>query len=137
MIAKVRIKYLKISPRKLRLVLPLIRKKTVPVALSILDNTNKKAAGMVYKALSSAVANAKRFPNINENQLFVSEVFADGGPIMHRFRARSMGMANEIKKRTAHLTIELDTLVPVKAKAAPAAKKVKKVAKTAKVTKKE
>lgn len=111
MISKARIKYLRISARKLRLVLPLIKKKTVPVALSILENTPKKAARLAYQALKSAAANAKRFPNINENELYVSKAFADGGPILHRFRARSMGMANEIKKRTAHLTIELDTMI--------------------------
>ena len=113
MIAKAKIKYLRISPKKLRLLLPLIRNKTVPVALSILENTNKKAASYIYKAVYSAAANAKRLPNVGENDLYISRIFADGGPMLKRYKARAMGMAATIRKRSCHLTVELDTLTPV------------------------
>ncbi len=112
MIAKAKIKYLKISPKKLRLLLPLIRNKAVPAALSILENTNKKAASYIYKAVHSAAANAKRLPNVDENDLYISGIFADGGPMLKRFRARAMGVATTIRKRSCHLTVELDTLTP-------------------------
>ena len=120
MIAKAKIKYLRISPRKLRLVLPLIKNKTVPVALSILENTNKKAASYIYKAVYSAAANARRLPNVDENDLYISKIFADGGPVLKRYKARAMGMAAMIKKRTSHLTVELGALKK------PASKKVQK-----------
>ncbi len=128
MIAKAKIKYLRISPKKLRLLLPLIRNKTVPVALSILENTNKKAASYIYKAVYSAVANAKRLPNVDENDLYICRIFADGGPMLKRYKARAMGMAAMIRKRSCHLTVELDTLTPV-------SKTVKKVPKVKKVEK--
>ena len=128
MIAKAKIKYLRISPRKLRLVFPIIKNKTVPIALSLLRNTNKRAAGIVYKAVHSAAANAKRFPNINENDLYVSKIFADGGPVFKRFRAQPMGTATTIRKRTSHLTVELDAAQKPVQHDKPA-KKVKKVTK--------
>jgi len=128
MIAKAKIKYLRISPRKLRLLLPLIRNKTVPVALSILENTNKKAASYIYKAVYSAAANAKRLPNVGENDLYISRIFADGGPMLKRYKARAMGVAATIRKRSCHLTVELDTLTPV-------SKRVKKVKKVSKIKK--
>ena len=124
MIARAKIKYLKVSPRKLRLVFPLIKNKRVPIALSILENLNKKAAKMAYKAVHSAAANAKRFPNISENDLYISKIFADGGPMLKRFKAQAMGTATMIRRRSAHLTVELDAL------AKPAHKEVKKVRKT-------
>ena len=132
MIAKAKVRYLRISPRKLRLVLPLIKSKTVPVALSILENTNKKAALYVHKAVRSAAANAKRLPNVNEDDLYISKIFADGGPMQKRFRAAPMGMAAMIRKRTSHLVVELDVL---KKPVSEEVKKVKKAGKVKKVTK--
>lgn len=128
MVAKAKIKYLKVSPRKLRLLLPLIKNKTVPVALFILENTNKKAASYIYKAVHSAAANAKRLPNINEDDLYISRIFADGGPMLKRYRAQPMGMAAMIRRRTSHLTVELDILKR------PVSKEVKKVSKVSKVS---
>jgi len=129
MIAKAKIRYLKISPRKLRLVLPLIRNKNVAVALATMENTNKKAATYAYKALHSAAANAKRLPNVNEGNLYVSKIFVDGGPVAKRQRAMSMGSAGTIRKRTSHLTIELDMLKGPAIKPVQKGKKVKKVQK--------
>ena len=139
MLTKAKIKYLKISPRKLRLVLSLVKGKTVPMALSILRNVNKKAALYAYKAVHSAAANAKRFPNIKEDNLYISKIFADGGPMLKRYKSRPMGMAAMIRKRTAHLTVELDMLTPVavstKSRPAESGKKLqqKKTKETVKV----
>jgi len=140
MISKARIKYLKISPRKLRLVLPLVRNKSVSMALATLEHTNKKASLLVYKAIASAAANAKRFPNVSEEDLYVSQIFADGGPMLKRFKARPMGMANTIRKRTSHLTVELDSRKPVFESAStiadkkPKTKSIKRVHKAKKQT---
>lgn len=108
MLAKAIVKYAKISPRKIREVIDLIRGRNVIEALSVLKGTNKKAAGILVKGLSSALANAKRLPNVNENNLYISCIFADGGPFLKRFKAQTQGRAATIKKRTSHITIELD-----------------------------
>ncbi len=115
--------------------LPLIKNKTVPAALSILENTNKKAALHVHKAIRSAAANARRLPNINENDLYVSRIFADGGPMLKRFRAQAMGMAAMIRKKTSHLVVELDVLKRPVLKKVTKAKKPKKMKKVAEAIK--
>jgi large subunit ribosomal protein L22 len=103
-------KYLKISPRKIRLVVDLIRGKDAGEALTILKFTRKrKAAGMIAKVLNSAIANAQvKFPNIDVDNLFVSRVFADKAPYLKRFRAAPRGRGVRILKRYAHVTIYLD-----------------------------
>jgi large subunit ribosomal protein L22 len=110
--AKAYAKHVRISPRKMRLVVDLIRGKKVEDALVILQSTQKKASPMVEKLLRSAVANAlftgedeKEAPQFDVDELFVKRAFVDGGPTMKRFRPRSMGRANRIRKRTSHLTI--------------------------------
>lgn len=121
------------------MVLSLVKGKTVPMALSILGSVNKKAALYAYKAIHSAAANAKRFPNIKEDNLYISKIFADGGPMLKRYKSRPMGMAAMIRKRTAHLTVELDMLTPVavsaKSRSAQGAKLLqqKKIKETVKV----
>jgi large subunit ribosomal protein L22 len=97
-------RYLRISPRKVRLVINAIRRKPALQALGDLRNLNKKAARLVEKGLKSAVANAKG-KGLEESRLIVSEVKADGGPVFKRFMSRSMGRADQILKRTSHLTI--------------------------------
>lgn len=104
--AKVVLKYLRISPRKARLVLDAIRFKPVQKAHFILTTLNKKAAVMASKALSSAVANAKVL-GMDENKLYVSDVRADGGPVFKRFMSRSMGRADRLLKRTTHLSLSV------------------------------
>ena len=101
-------KYIRISPQKARLVVDLVRGKKVEEARQILLYTRKYAAGHVSKVLSSALANAKQNPNIDENILFVKEVFVDQGPSLKRFRARAQGRAAAIKKRMSHITVVLD-----------------------------
>lgn len=104
--ARALVKYLRISPRKVRLVINTIRRKPVGIAFSVLTTLNKKAARLVEKGLKSAVANAKG-KGLDESRLMVSEIKADGGPVMKRFMSRAMGRADEILKRTTHLTIVL------------------------------
>ncbi len=105
--ARVVLKYLRISPRKARLVLDTIRFKPVHKASAILKTlTKKKAAGMALKALTSAVANAKVL-GMDEAKLYVSDVHADGGPVFKRFMSRSMGRADRILKRTTHLSLSV------------------------------
>jgi large subunit ribosomal protein L22 len=102
--AKALVKYLKIGPRKMRLVLDAIRHKPVPQAFRILTVLKKKAARMAEKALKTAVANAKVL-ELDENRLYVAKVWADGGPVMKRFMSRSMGRADRMLKRSTHLTL--------------------------------
>ena len=104
--ARAVVKYLRISPRKVRLVTQTIIRKPVTNARSILMALNKKAARLVEKALKSAVANAKG-KSMEESRLFVLQAKADEGPLMKRFMSRSMGRADRILKRTTHLTLIL------------------------------
>ncbi len=101
-------KYIRMSPQKVRLVVDLVRGKRVEEARQILQYTRKYAADPVSKVLNSALANAKQNPNIDENILFVKEVFVDQGPSLKRWRARAQGRAASIKKRMSHITVVLD-----------------------------
>jgi len=108
MISKAVIKYIRLSPRKVRTVIALIKGKDAKYALGLLDNANNKSSTVLYKLLKSAVANAKRFPNVNEDELYISDIYADGGPVLKRFRAEAMGRASVLRRPTAHITIVLD-----------------------------
>lgn len=100
-------RFVRISPRKVRLVLDLIRRKPVGQAFLILANTKRRAARVVEKILKSAAANAKE-KKMNESKLVVRTAFADGGPTMKRFLPRAMGRADKILKRSAHITLVLE-----------------------------
>ncbi|OGW80125.1 MAG: 50S ribosomal protein L22 [Omnitrophica bacterium RIFCSPLOWO2_12_FULL_44_17] len=104
--AKAVTKHIRISPRKLRLVVDTIRYKSVPAAYGVLQNLNKKGSPIVEKTLKSAHANAK-VKKMDETRLYVAKIFADGGPVMKRYMERSMGRADVVLKRTAHLTVVL------------------------------
>ena len=99
-------RYLRISPRKMRLVIDTIRRKPVPEAFSILAHLKKRASNLVAKTLKSAQANAKG-KKMDEDRLYVREIRADGGPMLKRYMSRSMGRADVILKRTTHLTVVL------------------------------
>ncbi len=111
--AKAILKYSRVAPRKVRLVVDLIRGKAVSEAVNILKFTRRSASGVLEKVLKSAVANAENLEIGDPDDLLVQEAFVDGGPVLKRFRARSMGRANPIKKRTSHITL----VVGVKEKA--------------------
>ncbi|SHF33421.1 LSU ribosomal protein L22P [Thermoanaerobacter uzonensis DSM 18761] len=98
-------RYVRISPRKVRLVLNLIRGKHVDEALTILRFTPKRASGIVAKVLKSAIANAENNHGMNRDNLYVAKAVADEGPTMKRVFPRAMGRADVIRKRTSHITI--------------------------------
>lgn len=108
--AKAVARYIRMSPQKVRLVADLIRGKNVREARNILLYTRKYAAGIVANVLKSAVANATQNPNIDENILYVKEIYVDHGPSLKRWRARAQGRAAGIKKRSSHITVILDEM---------------------------
>ena len=103
--AKAVAKQVRIAPRKVRLVVDLIRGKQVGDAVAILRHTPKTASPVVEKLLNSAIANAEHNYEMDVNNLVVSEVFVDEGATLKRFRPRAMGRASRINKRTSHITI--------------------------------
>ena len=100
-------KWLRIAPRKARLVVEHIRGRTVPEARTVLAFTDRAAAREVEKVLRSAVANAEANHDLVGDELIVSAAYVDEGPIMKRWRARARGRAARIGKRTCHITIRL------------------------------
>jgi large subunit ribosomal protein L22 len=114
MIAKASASFVHISPRKVRYVIDLIRKKPVGDAQAILNGSPRRAGGILRKLLNQALDAAAKNSKVHANDLIVSKVLADGGPSMKRFRAATMGRANRIKKRTSHIQIELDISKVVK-----------------------
>ncbi len=103
--AKAVLRYLRMTPRKVRLVIDLIRGRDVAEALTVLKYLPRAAAPVVEKVLNSAVANAERQELGDSESLKISKAYVNGGPVLKRFRARSMGRANPIHKRTSHVTI--------------------------------
>jgi large subunit ribosomal protein L22 len=102
-------KFVRVSPRKARLVADTIRGRTVPEARTILAFTERAAAIDVEKVLSSAVANAESNPALhwNGDELVIVSVAVDEGPTLKRWRARARGRVARIKKRTCHITIHV------------------------------
>ena len=105
--ARAKLSYARISSRKVKIVIDLIRNKPVGVALGILKNTPKAASPVVEKLLKSAIANAETNHNMNVENLYVSEVFADQGSTLKRVQARAQGRAFRINKKTSHITLKL------------------------------
>ena len=103
--AKAHLKYARISPRKVKIVLDLIRGKDVATAMAILKNTPKSASEYLTKLLRSAVANAENNFNMDASKLYVSECFVCPGPTLKRIMPRAQGRAYRIFKRTSHVTI--------------------------------
>ncbi|MDZ4166000.1 MAG: 50S ribosomal protein L22 [Smithellaceae bacterium] len=101
-------KYIRMSPQKMRLVVDLIRGKDLDEAEKILSFTRKAAAEPVGKLLRSAKANATQNAAIDEDILYVKEIYVDQGPSLKRWRARAQGKAAPIRKRTSHVTVVLD-----------------------------
>ncbi|WOV87288.1 50S ribosomal protein L22 [Sporosarcina oncorhynchi] len=103
--AKSTARTVRIAPRKVRLVVDLIRGKKIGEAVAILRLTPKAASPVVEKVLKSAIANAEHNYDLDVENLIVSEVFVDEGPTMKRFRPRAQGRASAINKRTSHITV--------------------------------
>jgi large subunit ribosomal protein L22 len=98
-------RYVRVSPRKARLVVDLIRGKKIDDARAILKFSPRAAAEIVEKVLNSAVANAERNLHLNADELIVGSTFVDEGPTLKRIRPRAMGRAFRINKRTSHITV--------------------------------
>ena len=103
--AKAYLKYARISPRKVKIVLDLIRGKDAATAMAILKNTPKSASEYLIKLLNSAIANAEHNFNRDASKLYVSECFVCPGPILKRIMPRAQGRAYRINKRTSHVTL--------------------------------
>ena len=103
--ARAYLKYLRISPRKVKIVLDLIRGKDTKTAMAILKNTNKIACEALIKLLKSAIANAEHNFGMDASNLYVSECFVCPGPILKRIQPRAQGRAFRINKRSSHVTL--------------------------------
>ncbi len=109
MMAKAHARYIRISPRKIRLIMDEIRGKRVEDALNILSFMPKKGAKILKKLIESAVANAEN-QNMDVDQLRITRIYADEGPMLKRWRPRALGRATMIRKRTSHLTVILEEI---------------------------
>lgn len=107
-LVRAHLKYLRIAPRKVRLVADLIRNKNAVEASKILKFTPKRAAKDLAKLLDSARANARNNFNLGEGSLFIREIKVDGGAVYKRYMPQARGSAHMIKKRTSHITLVLE-----------------------------
>ena len=107
MLIKASLNYLHIAPRKVRLIVDLIRRHKVSDARTFLNFCVKKGALPIKNLLYSAIANAKNNFELKEDDLFIKEIKVDEGPKMKRWRARSRGRAMPIQKKTSHITLVL------------------------------
>ena len=98
-------KYLRVSPRKVRLVINLIRGKKVREAEAILDFSPNKGAEFAAKVLKSAVANAENNLSLAKDDLYVTKAYVDEGPSLRRFKPRAQGRADRMVHRMSHITI--------------------------------
>ena len=105
--AKATAKYVRMYPSKLKPVTDLVRGKDLNEALTILKFTSGKGAELVEKVVQSAAANAENNHDMNPDELYVAEIYANQGPTMKRFRAGAQGRASMILKRTSHIAVTL------------------------------
>jgi len=122
-----KLKYLRITPRKVRLVANLIRGKKVEEAQNILNFTIKKSAKSILKLLNSGVANAHNNFQLDPGNLYISKIIVDQGPKYKRWMPRARGRVSEIQKKSSHITLVLDEITPGKKTKKP--RKVKGVKK--------
>ncbi len=101
-------RYIRISPRKARLVAQNIKNMNVNDALDLLQFTPKKAARILYKVLYSAISNANNNYSLDVDNMYVKTILIDEGPMWKRIRPRAMGRATRILKRTSHITVIID-----------------------------
>ncbi len=106
--SKAVLKYIRVTPRKARLVIDLIRGRGVETALGTLEFNTKAVSTPIGKLLRSAIANAENNMNLDVDKLYIKKAFVDAGPTLKRMRPRAMGRGNAIRKRTSHITIVLD-----------------------------
>jgi large subunit ribosomal protein L22 len=100
-------RHVRIAPRKVRLVMDMVRGKPVEEALQVLGLVRKSASPVIAKVIRSAMANAENNHDMNTDGLVVTRAFVDEGPTLKRFMPRAMGRATMIRKRTSHITVVL------------------------------
>ena len=105
--ARAYLRHLRIAPRKVQIVLDLIRNQPADKAMAILKHTPKSASEPLQKLLNSAMANAENNHNMDKNSLYVAECFVCPGPTLKRIRPRAQGRAFHVLKRTSHVTMVL------------------------------
>ena len=110
MVTRAVLRYVRISPRKFRQIIPLVKGKGVEEAIAILMSVKKGASKYGIDVIRSAISNARRMQGVDIGTLRISNFIANGGPMLKRFRAASMGRASMIRKRTSHITVELDRM---------------------------
>ena len=126
-----KLNYLRIAPRKVRMVADLVRRKSVGEAQNILNFTVKNAAEPLQKLLKSAIASARHNFHLDETNLYISKLTVDEGPKLKRWRPRARGTAYEIQKKTSHITLVLDEIE----KKASEVEKIEEVEKSEKIEK--
>lgn len=108
--ARAKLRYARISPRKVGVVLDLIRTQPLDKALAILQYTPKSASELLFKLVNSAAANAENNMNMDKSNLYVAECFVTPGPTLKRIQPKDHGKAFRILKRTSHITVVLKEL---------------------------
>ncbi len=106
--ARAQAKMVRVTPRKARLVVDLVRGKDVKEALAILEYTNKSASPAIYKVVKSAASNAVNNNELDADKLYIKEIYVDEGPTLKRYRPVSKGRGYQILKRTCHITCVVD-----------------------------
>lgn len=101
-------RYVRIAPRKARVLAREIQGKHIDEALKVLAFSNRRAARFIWKALNSAIANAERNHGLDRRKLYVAEIRVDEGPTLKRWRPRAMGRASMVRKRTSHITVVVE-----------------------------
>jgi len=101
------LKFVRLSPQKARLLADQVRGQKVDEALNTLKFSRQRAAGIIRKVLESAIANAENNNGADIDELKISEIFVDEGPVMKRIRPRAKGRADRIQKRTSHITVRV------------------------------
>lgn len=108
--AKAVARFVRISPRKIRLIMDEIRGKQIEEAVNMLSFAPQKGARILKKLINSAVANAEGNADVDIDALYIKRIYADEGPSLKRWRPRALGRASKIIKRTSHLTVILDEI---------------------------
>jgi large subunit ribosomal protein L22 len=108
--AVARARYVRVTPMKARRVIDLIRGRSAREALAVLEFAPQTASAPVSKVLASAMANAENNLGLDPDSLIVSGAFVDEGPTLKRFRPRAQGRAYRIRKRTSHITVEVEAV---------------------------
>jgi large subunit ribosomal protein L22 len=112
-IARASARYLRVSPRKARRIIDIVRGTKATQALDVLKFDEHAASEDVYKVVASAIANAEHNQRLDPDTLWISEAYVDEGPTLKRFRPRAQGRAYRIRKRTSHVTVVVESRNPV------------------------